>query len=286
MKNKSISIAICVNEYNATVTKVIKSYLKQTLLPNNIVVVAESSVLEILQKKIGQKMLINFINFKGDKNEARNLAIANTKGEYVIYSDSDMAAEDNLLSECSKLLNDCNCLVIPEVGVSSDKLSKKLFRMEKQVVQTDPDASTPRLYKKDLFSEVEKPFDEKYGVLDEWGFYSNLKTKNPKIGVLKNSHFIVDDNFSIKERIKRSYKKGYWSTALIKEGSSETRRINPIRRGVFTYGKNINKILREPIIFVLLVTVKGIEFFTFSIGLLIGFFKIKLGKKSHDKKIN
>jgi len=253
MKKNTISVAISVKEYSAITIEVINSFQRQTLLPSDIVVVGEQVVLEKLKKKIKRSTLISYYNFFGDKNEARNTAILKTKGDYVIFCDHDMVAASNLLEECSKLLGKYNAL----------------NKLEKEIVQTDSDALTPRVFKKNLFDFGEKPFDKKFGVLDEWGFFTKLKNKNPKIGLVRNSHFKVKDEFSIFERIARSYKKGHSFKSLLEENKiGAKRRVNPFRRGIIVYSKNINVLLKDPLAGVMLICIKNIELIAFLVGLL------------------
>ena len=269
MKKNTISVAISVKEYSAITIEVINSFQRQTLLPSDIVVVGEQVVLEKLKKKIKRSTLISYYNFFGDKNEARNTAILKTKGDYVIFCDHDMVAASNLLEECSKLLGKYNALNVLEVGEKSRKLFKRIFKLEKEIVQTDSDALTPRVFKKNLFDFGEKPFDKKFGVLDEWGFFTKLKNKNPKISLVRNSHFKVKDEFSIFERIARSYKKGHSFKSLLEENKiGAKRRVNPFRRGIIVYSKNINVLLKDPLAGVMLICIKSIELIAFLVGLL------------------
>jgi len=268
IKTKTISATICIKEYSSIVIEAVNGYLKQTLPPLEIIVVGKKSVLKRLKEKFQRKEIVKFVNFSGEKNDARNTAIASTKGDYVIFSDHDMVPSKNLIEECLKSLNDYGALIIPEIGAIGGKLSNKVFRLEKEIVQTDPDAASPRLFKKSLFGK-EKPFDPIFGVLDEWGFHINLRKKKPKIGLVQNSFFKVKDGFSISERVVRSYRKGFWFKNLLRQSDAHVkRRANPFRRGIIVYFRNINILLKEPFVAIILIFIKGIEFLAFLAGLL------------------
>ena len=125
---------------------------------------------------------------------------------------------------------------------------------------------------KSLFKN-EKPFDPKFGVLDEWGFNIKLKTKYPKIGIV-NSSFTVIENQSLFERIKKSYQKGLWIKNLYEENKEEAfRRVNPINRGVKIYTRNFKYFKIEPILFTMLLAVKFLEVTAFFAGYAVSFTK-------------
>src|SRR3989344_2890641 len=244
MKNRrNISVKICIKKYYPVVLEIVESFVNQTLSPSDIVIVGELHALNKIKKKFEKEKNITYESFIGDKNVARNKSISLAKGDYVIFSDYDMVASLNLLEECSKLLGKHNALVIPEVGTNS----------------------------RNFFDDGSKPFDVKFGVLDEWGFYKNLKKKKPSVGYVKNAFFTIKDRFSFSERLDRSYKKGFWSNYLIKDmGMEGVKRINPINRGLIVYSRNFKLFINNPFIFLTLIAIKNIEFLSFAVGYFVG----------------
>ena len=230
--------------------------------------------------------LIKIIQFDGDKNEARNIGFSRSSGNFVIYSDEDMIPEENLIEECSKYVKKFDALIIPEYGTSTEKFISKIYSLEKELVDSDPNALTPRLFKRSLFKNNEMPFDRKYGVLDEWGFNLKLDEKKPKVGKIKFSSYAVIDSSTIETRIKKSFKKGQWIRSIFKVNKEEgLRRSNPVKRGIQFYASKLYYFKKTPIIFTALLLIKLLDATFFFLGLFTSFIKQPYENKSKIKLI-
>src|SRR3990167_11536891 len=183
--------------------KAVESVLNQTFGPKEIVIVGSKEDTLPLRKKFKNKK-IKLIFFEGDKNQARNIGIMETGGTHVLYMDYDMEAESGLLAECSSLSSNYGALIIPEKGRGGN-FWENCRKLEKKIIKYDLTTVTPRFFRKDLFSKNEKPFDEKFGQLDEWGFSVKLKNKGADVGVTHSDRtvtprFFRKDLFSKNEK--------------------------------------------------------------------------------------
>lgn len=267
MKNH-ISVLLSLKDFSPIALEAVKGFLNQTVKPKELIVVGPKKDLQQLQRSLSVKTLnrIKLIEYTGEKNEARNIAFLKATGTHVIFTDKDMVPQKNLLEECEEKIKIFDAIIIPEKGIKGIGIMEDIHWLEKEIVSTDPNALTPRLFKRDLFSTHEKPFDKKYGELDEWGFYIKLKAKDPKMGTV-SSFFMVKENMSLFERIKKNFKKGLCIKNLIEENKEEgLRRINPIERGIKIFTKNIKLLPSNPFLFLLLVVFKSIDLFSFYSG--------------------
>lgn len=266
----------------------ISGFLYQTVLPREIILVGRKNLLHKLKGMIKRDNItkVSYIQFNGEKNEARNKGIIKSQGSHVIYVDVDMVPASKLIEKCEMMLSIYNALFIPEKGFEGKGIKERIFELEKKIIQGDEDAQTPRLFKKNLFKKGELPFQSKFGMLDEWGFFLNLKRKRPKIGVV-NSYFTVKDTSNLRERFYKSYKKGVWAKNFIKENNKEGfRRINPLRRGLVVYTKKIKYFKQQPFIFSCLVLVKCIDFISFILGFYLHVFQVITLKENYVKRSN
>jgi|SRR3989344_894611 len=272
-KNPTISVTIATVNAPYSLFESLKGYFNQTLKPLEIIVVCSSQRSTKIANflKVNKKVnLVKLIKFDGDKNEARNVGFSKSSGNFVIYSDDDMIPQENLIEECTKRTKKFDALIIPEHGTATGKYLAKVYSLEKELVNSDPDALTPRLFKRSLFKNSEMPFDKKFGILDEWGFNLKLKAKKTKIGTINLSSFTVIDESTLGVRIKKSFKKGLWIRSLIKENKKEgLRRVNPIKRGIQFYGGKSHYFKKTPVIFTSLLFIKSLDVFAFLLGLFV-----------------
>ncbi|KKR11067.1 MAG: hypothetical protein A3D24_01920 [Candidatus Blackburnbacteria bacterium RIFCSPHIGHO2_02_FULL_39_13] len=251
--------------------KAVESVLNQTFGPKEIVIVGSKEDTLPLRKKFKNKK-IKLIFFEGDKNQARNIGIMETGGTHVLYMDYDMEAESGLLAECSSLSSNYGALIIPEKGRGGN-FWENCRKLEKKIIKYDLTTVTPRFFRKDLFSKNEKPFDEKFGQLDEWGFSVKLKNKGADVGVTHSNFIVTEDNLTLIKEIKNKFQRGLWMKNFFSIDKEEAwGRVNPIKRGILFYGKRINNLFSDPAHFIGLVFLKLIDLMAFMAGYLIGSF--------------
>lgn len=272
-KRSDISVFINVKGISPTVGNTIHGFLNQSVLPLEILVIGDRASIKNTQQLLAEseKTRVKWISFSGDKNDARNKGFECSRGQFVFFVDHDMIPSSTLIAESDSLVLTHDVLIIPEVGKSQGNLLERIFSLEKKLVMEDPAALTPRLFRRSYFNSKQLPFDSRFGVLDEWGFYIKLKKNNPRIAVTKSIVTVID-NDSIFSRLIKNFKKGQSIHHLAKTDSDEAiRRVNPLTRGVFFYGRRLSRIFSQPIEFVGLVCVKFLDLTSFTLGYLKGF---------------
>ena len=269
-KRNKISITICSRVFHRSLVTAIRGYVGQSVSPWEVIVVGELKMIDRLRQEFGKNKLVKLYKFSGEKNEARNFAISKARGDYIIFSDHDMIPSQNLIENCLKFLPQYDALIIQEKGKWSGRLRDKLLYIEKKIVETDIDAQTPRLFKRNIFGKSEKMFESKYGVLDEWGFGINLEKKKPNIKLLANSYFEVHEEITLLERLKKNYDKGRYSYFLLKVAKMKgARRVNPVKRGLYVYCNNLPFIKKYHIYFAIFILAKILDFTMFLFGFTV-----------------
>lgn len=266
--SKSISVIIATKNADKLLKEVLGGFMKQTKSPKEIIVVGPKRVIKNIRKSFKLNG-VNLITSNGDKNSARNRGFELSRGSHVLYVDDDMVPSPNLIEKCLDNLDSNNALIVPEYGHSGDDLLSRIFNLEKRVAMTDKDALTPRLFRRDLFKRQEKPFNPEFGVLDEWGFYANLKSKKPRVGKA-DGQFTVKDRLGWVQRVRKNFNKGRWVGSLkAKDPEEGNRRSSLVKRGLKVYLGNLKFLFEDPITFVGLVVIKLADYLSFSVGNLV-----------------
>ena len=263
----NISVVISAKGIQKVLSKVIRAFATQSLAPTEILIVGDNHAGKpVLELPLAYKKRIKLFKFSGEKNRSRNLGVKMAKGNFAMIIDQDMIPDHDLIEKCVKLLKIYNVIIIPERGNKTASLLGKIFLLEKDFANNEKDSLTPRLFKISLFGKEEMPFDEKFGILDEWGFYINLKRKNPKIGVV-DSYLTVIDNSTLSQRLVKNFKKGLVIRNLLSADKTEgLRRSNFVKRGIYFFGKKNYYFKYSLILIILLFLVKVAETISFFVG--------------------
>ena len=114
MKNNSISCIVpCYNSQNF-ISKTVYSLINQTIKPLEIILVNDASTdntLDVLkQMEVKHPNIIKVIDLETNKGPsyARNFGVENSKGEYILFLDSDDIAEPFLIEKYLFKLNELN----------------------------------------------------------------------------------------------------------------------------------------------------------------------------------
>lgn len=275
MQKISVTIAVKGKENLVLLQSSLKSLASQKNLPFEIILVGDSKDIGNFRPVVPKGIAFKKIYANVDKNEARNLGIFCAKGDYILYLDHDMEASANLLSDCIKNSSTYDAIIIPEHG-SGGNFWSNCRKLEKRLIKYDLDTVTPRFFKKNVFAKNEKPFDTKFGLLDEWGFNVKLKEKNASVGISDAFVIVTENNLSIRKEIVNKFKRGLWMKNFYLLDKEEAwRRINPVRRGFIFYTKHLDYFLKDPIHFVGLLVLKTIDLFAFLSGYMIAMLGLK-----------
>lgn len=265
-----ISVTITAKGHSQTLVNALRGFLHQTQTPKEIILIGDTQSLHDAKKVLSNNELkqVILVTFNGLKNDARNTGFANANGTHILFSDHDMVPQHTLIEECEKLIKSYDALIIPEQGPNQGTYLQRVYALEKKLVMTDPASLTPRLFRKNLFANGQLPFNNSFGVLDEWGFYAMLKKTLPKIGQTR-AFFTVYNYESLESRIQKNFLKGKSLKMLARtDGNEAHRRANPVVRGMNMFSKQWRLFFRHPIEFVGVIIVKLLDLIFFATGTL------------------
>lgn len=262
----SVVISFKGRENLSALKKCIDSLIWQTQLPIEFIIVGARYDLDDFKIRLENRLKKYF--FEGDKNEAKNVGIRKAKGEYILYVDHDMVAEKNLIENCLLLTSRFDALIIPE-RIYGTGFWQRCRDLEKRLLIYDSVATAPRFYRKSIFTSYEKPFDIRFGLLDEWGFNYNIRQKKIKIGFSDSFVTIHDFRFSLLKHLKYRFKMGFWIDNFSKiDNVASHQRTDLISRGLLFYGAKLRYFIWDPTLFSGLIFLKFLELIAFSTGRL------------------
>lgn len=266
-KNVSIIISFKGRENLISLRRSIDSLFRQTYKPQEFIIVGTQDDLGDLEMNSNHP--VKKILISADKNEAKNAGIIKAQGEFILYIDHDMVADRKLIEDCISLTNTYDALIIPE-RIYGNGFWQRCRDLEKKLLTLDSVATAPRFYKRSIFKSNEKPFDSRFGLLDEWGFNYNIRKKNINIGFSNRFIKIQDTNFSLLNHLKYRFNMGLWIGNFSRiDRLAAYRRINPLKRGIFFYGTRLKFLILDPVLFTGLIFLKFLELLAFFTGLFL-----------------
>ena len=114
MKGKTISCIIPCHNCQDYISKTVESLINQTIKPLEIILVNDASTdntLDILkQMEVQYSNMVKVVNLETNKGPsyARNFGVENSKGEYILFLDSDDVAEPVLIEKYLSRLDELN----------------------------------------------------------------------------------------------------------------------------------------------------------------------------------
>lgn len=214
-----VSVNIPTYNSGSTLTEALESVKNQTY-PNIEVIVADGGshddTLKIA-KKYGAKVF-----FAQELGRARYTAFSKSRGEYILFFDSDQIMDKDLIAKCVEKCQKTNCdaLTLSEKSiVRKGTLVEKLIAYDKFVIDSlkDDDAifgtAIPRFFKAKILQGIVWP--KELSVFDHTGIFLEVIKKGAKVEYLSSPslrHYEVD---SWRKFFKKFYRYGlYYFDAL------------------------------------------------------------------------
>ena len=195
MQNKTVSIILPVYNAERFLSPCIESILQQTYTSWELIAVddgSSDSSLEILQSYAEKDQRIKVLSKKNEGvSIARNIALEQTKGEYVYFADADDVLMPDALSVLVKAIERYQATFVKADFLPIDENEKQVFVNKKQVIRKRFDGTVmnaDKFFKKVLMKEYflwtclfRRDFIEKYQI-----------RFIPHCRLMEDSAFIVD----------------------------------------------------------------------------------------------
>ena len=146
--------------------------------------------------KVAETFGANVFLFSGTQAAARNVGIAKSKGNYVLFLDSDQTLESGVIEDCTSICATLGveAIKIPEVFVGLCFWGKCSALWKNNMVDDfDAESAIPRFYKKDKLLE-QRAFVDNLGWWEDQELYQRLKASGLKEAwcTRKVVHYEVD----------------------------------------------------------------------------------------------
>jgi glycosyltransferase involved in cell wall biosynthesis len=201
-----VSIILPTKYVASFVTPLLDSIAKQSYSNIELIVVdnySSDATVEIA-KKYTKKVFVH----GPERNHQRELAVSKARGKYLLFIDSDMTMDGELVADCVwQLEKDKNkvAIILPEMQVGRTKWSLAR-RLEKEFYMGDESIESPRFFRKTIY--------KKSGGYDKNLLYAEdmeLTDRIRKFGLVGRSRFTVyhnEDRLSWWDIMKKKYKYG------------------------------------------------------------------------------
>ncbi|MBU2616303.1 MAG: glycosyltransferase family 2 protein [Nanoarchaeota archaeon] len=160
VKNPLVSVNIPTFNSEKTLAETLEAIKNQTYKNVEILVVDSYSKDRTL--KIAKKHECKIVMCKGGLLEARIMGAKESKGEYVLFLDSDQILEPETIERCVEAMKDKDCLWLYERAYNRNKWLPSLYDADRILVQEymkegkDLSVVLPRFFKRDLLIKVFK----------------------------------------------------------------------------------------------------------------------------------
>ena len=195
-----MKLSIVIPNYNGskTILKTIKSIPKKY----ETIVVDDCSTdgsVKLIEKKYPNVKIIKLNKNKGAAN-ARNVGIKKSKGDIILFIDSDMwfsrNAIDNLVKSASKA-----DITFPKIVYENKQVMYPLFKIEKQY----PHITGCFLIKRKALGKLDQHFDENYGTyLEDYDFFIRCSLAGSKAKYIDKVK-VIHANKELKDYTNRYY---------------------------------------------------------------------------------
>lgn len=202
----------------------------------------------VIARKYGK-----FYQIKGERSIARNFGASKAHGTYLLFIDSDMILNPNVVSSCVKISNSKKAVVISEVSIGIGYWSRCRI-LERKCMGGDDNVEAARFFPRNMFQTL-GGYDETMAGVEDWDIHQ--RTLKKKFPVARTSEIIIHDEGNIK-LLKVLKKKFYYGQVFDKY----RRRHPQAFRNAFirtSFLKNGHILLQDPVHTLGMVFMKGLE---------------------------
>lgn len=205
-----ISVVVTTKNSGTYIASCLQSIKDQTYRNYEIIVVDNSSQDET--KSIALQYTKHVYNFGPERSAQRNYGVKKSKGKYLLYLDSDMTLDKNVITECvNKLERSSNivALYIPEI-IIGDRYWSKVRQFERSFYNATV-IDCVRFLRIESFYEI-GGFDETMSGPEDWDFDKKIR-RTGKVDIVSSLLYHNETQFNVKNYIK---KKGYYAESFSK----------------------------------------------------------------------
>ena len=208
-----VSIIIPTMNSAKTIGKCLESVVEQTY--KNIEIFVIDKLSSDNTTKIASKFNANILLMDDERSKAKNLAISKSRGEFLLFIDSDMILQPRVIEECIAICSGDNSnniagVIIPEHSIGSGFWVK--VRDFEKGLYAGSEIESARFFRK-KFVIAAGGFDEDIIFFEESTLPERIKNIGMNVNARITSSFILHDEGNI-DLIRWLHKKHYYSTNM------------------------------------------------------------------------
>jgi glycosyltransferase involved in cell wall biosynthesis len=262
----SCSIIVTTRNSAATIHRVLKSALQQTIASEVVVVDNFSTdVTAEIARSLGAKVF----QVAGERSFQRNAGAKLATGDWLLFVDADMVLSPDVVqssfTECSK--TGADAAVIPQSAEGYGFLAKARA-FEKACYVGDDFLEAPRFFSRDLFEQI-GGYDPNLVAAEDWDIAARVHAQAAVVTRSQGQLIHLDGRIRLSEVFRKMQ---YYSPSLLayraKHPDLAARQMSPFRGAWWRHWVSLS---RRPLLFAGIVLLKSTEV----IGFLVGAVKAK-----------
>lgn len=274
MKKSLLSVIVATKNSERTIDACLNSIKKQTYKNIEIIVVDNNSADKT--QEIARKYTKLVFNKGSERSAQRNFGALKSKGEFLLFIDSDMQLSKTVVADCirqtenPKLHNSYKVvggIIIPEESFGTGFWAQ-CKRLERSFYVGVDWIEAARFFPKEAFMEL-KGFDEKLISGEDWDLSQRIKAKY-KISRIGSFIKHNEDNLPFWQLLK---KKMYYGTKIRsysskKENAKDFKKQSSIIERYKLFLSQPFKLFKNPVMGVGMLSMKTCEFIAVGVGYL------------------
>lgn len=268
MKKPLLSVIVPTRNSEATIGACLKSVKSQTYKNLEIIIVDNNSLDNT--KKIARQFTELIFNKGPERSAQRNYGAANSKGNYLLFIDSDMILEEKVAEDCIKVSTDKNigAVIIPEESFGKGFWAK-CKALERSFYLRVDWIEAVRFIPKRVFNEFHG-FDENLVSAEDWDLNQRIKKKYK---ISRIDSFIKHDEGSL-SLIQLLRKKMYYGSQLRnysskKENSQDFKSQSSVIKRYRLFFADPKKLFTNPSVGLGMLFMKTCEFMSMALGYVL-----------------
>jgi len=264
MKTKPlVSVIIPTKNSEKNIAKCLESVKNQNY-PNIEVLIVDGLSTD-KTKNIAKRYGAKIIESDAKRSQARNIGAKRAKGEFLLFVDSDMELNLDVIDQCvKKTEKGYDGIIIPEVSVG-EGFWAKCKALEKLCYIGDDIIEAARFFKREAFEAV-NGYDEELEAGEDWDLTQRIKKAGFKVGRISALIKHHEGKLRLQETVRRKYQYGKTIYKYMSKHPQEARiQFNLIRPA---FRKKWRILARRPVMLLGMSLMKLCEFIAGGIGML------------------
>jgi glycosyltransferase involved in cell wall biosynthesis len=214
-----------------------------------------------------------------ERSAQRNLGARHAQGKYLLFVDSDMVLDADVVEQCVGQLQshpDCAAVIIPEVSCG-DGFWARCKALERSCYLGDDSIEAPRFFARTAFDSI-GGFDETLNGPEDWDLARRVRSVGATCRVPAFIHH-MEGHLTLTETMHAKFYYGLTMGRYLRKHSGGTvqRQLMPIRAAYLRHWK---RLLRDPIHLGGFAVMKACEIAAGATGAVVGLRRDAAGRSS------